>query len=481
MTKDHTDHTDHTEHTDHTAQRVRQTLQSVALDHVRAPADLAEKVVRRRSRRRFAQIAGAAAAVTAVTVGAVFGFGGGPAPADDRSEHPATTPDDWRPWQSEVRGASEHGCELAGTDLYCSGTKHDLAKFDANTGDELWKVPVNGEGNGPNRALGPRDGMVVGFRNHTDKKQPNGDYMGGTDVMGVDADSGTVRWTVKMPHDDRTDQAAMLIDDGVLAATPTTYSVSALSIRTGKTKWTHTWPKDTNCERASVDGVPYLTCIKTKTVADPDRTEVIRLDPATGEARTVRSLPGGHHVAGVSAGRLVLHSSQDANGPAPGKGKGKGKSEGKATYAWLTLLTESGEVISNHTAQKGSYVSSDVVGDRLYTVSGKGRAEAYDLSTGKRLWNRSVGIRMPADDTMLFISAPAEFRSRGHVYFFGPYGDLAALDRETGERVWSGRTEAVEPGSGPGQGAHPRLFVYGDVFIAAFGPRITSYRPDLPE
>ncbi|RFU85529.1 hypothetical protein DY218_16895 [Streptomyces triticagri] len=451
-------------------------MRSVALDQVRAPADLADQVVRRRDRRRFAQVAGAAAAVTAVTVGAVFGLGGVPAPATDRSERPAATPGEWHPWQNDIRGVSEHGCRPAGTDLYCSGPKYDLAKFDANTGDELWKVPVNREGDGPNRSLGPRDGTVVGFRNHTAKKQPNGDYMGGTDLMGVDADSGKVRWKVEMPHDDRTEQAALLIDGAVLATTPTTHSVSALDLRTGATRWTHSWPKGTDCDRVSADGVPYLACRKTGTPAASTggvRTEVIRLDPATGKARTVERLPGEHHATGTSAGRVVLQGMQDANGTDAGKG-GDGDT-------WLTLVSESGEVISNRLGTRGRYATSQIVGDRLYRISWKGRAEAYELETAKLLWDRPTGVRTPPEDSMLTVAPPVESAARGHVYFFGPYGHISALDLRTGKRVWSGRTDTVEPGFGPGQGTKPQLFLHDDAFIAAFGPRITSFRPDLPD
>lgn len=74
--------------TEQVEEKVRETLRAVALDRVRAPGDLAETVVRRRSRRRYSQAAGAAVAVAAITVGAVFGFGGGGTAEHDRPARP---------------------------------------------------------------------------------------------------------------------------------------------------------------------------------------------------------------------------------------------------------------------------------------------------------------------------------------------------------------------------------------------------------
>ncbi|MGE6734291.1 PQQ-binding-like beta-propeller repeat protein, partial [Streptomyces sp. NPDC059900] len=236
--------------TERVEEKVRETLHAVALDRVRAPGDLAEQVVRRRGRRRVSQAAGAAVAVAAITLGAVLGFGGGAGAGQDRPVRPAASPEGWKAWQKEAPGATERGCLADGSALYCAGSKYDAAKFDANTGERLWAVKVNGEGDGIDHPFAVRDGVVYGYRNHTAKKQPNGDYMGGTDLMAVDAESGDVLWKKKMPQDDRTDQAVMLINGAVFANTPSLRTMSALDPLTGEEKWHYTWKKGIACERA---------------------------------------------------------------------------------------------------------------------------------------------------------------------------------------------------------------------------------------
>jgi hypothetical protein len=297
--------------TERVEEKVRETLNAVALDRVRAPANLVEQVVRRRSRRRFSQAAGAAVAVAAISVGAVFGFGGG-GTGHDRPVRPATSPatppEGWEPWQSNSPGASERGCLVDGSALYCAGSAYDAAKIDANTGKRLWTVKVNREGDGIDHPFAVRDGMVYAYRNHTARNAPDGDYAGGTDLMAVDADTGDVLWKVEMPQDDRTAQAAMLIDGAVLANTPSVRTMSALDPLTGKEKWRHTWDKGTVCQRAVLSGVPYLACLPD--VEKPEATEVLRLDPATGSATKIATLPGGQQLMGTTGDRLVLIAAQ---------------------------------------------------------------------------------------------------------------------------------------------------------------------------
>lgn len=281
--------------TEQVEEKVRETLNAVALDRVRAPGDLAEKVVRRRSRRRFSQVAGTAVTAAAITVGAVLGFGGGGAVDQDRPVRPAASPEGWKPWQSDAPGATERGCLVDGSALYCAGSKYDAAKIDANTGERLWTVKVNREGDAMSKPFAVRDGVVYAYRNHTAENLPNGDYAGGTDLMAVDADTGKLLWKVEMPQGDR---AAMLIDGAVLAKTPSPRTVSALDPLTGKTKWRHTWDKGIVCQRTVLSGVPYLLCMRD--AEDPGDTEVFRLDPATGSAEKVTTVPGAQELMGTS-------------------------------------------------------------------------------------------------------------------------------------------------------------------------------------
>ncbi|MFH9892307.1 PQQ-binding-like beta-propeller repeat protein [Streptomyces luteogriseus] len=454
--------------TERVEEKVRETLNAVALDRVRAPGDLVERVVRRRGRRRFSQAAGAAVAVAAISVGAVFGFGNGGAAGPDRpvrpAASPATPPEGWEPWRSSSPGVGERGCLVDASALYCSGSEYDAAKVDANTGKRLWTVPVNREGDGIDHPFAVRDGVVYAYRNHTAQNAPDGDYAGGTDLMAVDAGTGDVLWKVEMPQDDRTAQAAMLIDGAVLANTPSVRTMSALDPLTGKEKWRHTWDKGTVCQRAVLGGVPYLACLPD--VEKPDATEVLRLDPATGSATKIATLPGGQQVMGTTGNRLVLIA---ARGEGAGAGAGAGGKDLR-----LTTLSGSGERVTRPYRAAGATATSEVIGDRLISVSWQGKASVYSLTTGKTLWTRPVGVELPGQDTMQSLPSPVVSAGQGVVYFFSPTGDLSGLDLRTGEQVWRDHVDTGE--ARPGFGA-PQLLLYGDVLVARNGSTIVSLLP----
>lgn len=447
--------------TEQVEKKVRETLRSVALDRVRAPGDLAEKVVRRRSRRRFSQAAGAAVAVAAISVGAVLGFGGGGAAEHDRPVRPAVSPEGWKPWQSDIQGAGERGCLVEGSALYCSGSKYDAAKFDANTGERLWTVKVNREGDGIDHPFAVRDGVVYAYRNHTADKEPNGDYIGGTDLMAVNADNGEVLWTAEMPQDDRTDQAAMLIDGAVLANTPSLRTMSALDPLTGEEKWRHTWDKGIVCQRAVLSGVPYLLC--GQDTEEPGDTDVFRLDPATGSAEKVMTMPGRQQLVGTSGDRMVLIAA---------------KNVGDKDLR-LTTVSGSGKQTSHSYRIEGEPANSDIVGDLLISVSWQGKVSAYSLTSGKTLWTGPVGVRMPDKETSTGLAAPVVSASQGVVYFVGPTGDLSGLDLRTGEQVWRGHADTGNQKPGPSFGNPPQLLLYEDALIARNGSGIVSLLPHI--
>lgn len=445
--------------TEHVEEKVRETLHAVALDRVRAPGDLVEQVVRRRSRRHFSQAAGATVAVAAITVGAVFGFGGGA--EQDRPSRPAASPEGWKPWQSSGPGASERGCLVDGSALYCGGSKYDAAKFDANTGERLWTVEVNREGDGPDHPFAVRDGVVYAYRNHTAQNQPNGDYMGGTDLMAVDADNGDVLWKVEMPQDDRTDQAAMLIDGAMLVNTPSLRTMSALDPLTGEEKWRHTWDKGVSCQRSVLSGVPHLLC--TRHSEKQDDTDVFRLDPATGDTKKITTVPGRPQLVGTSGGRMILSEPEDAS----------------RENMRMTTVNSSGEQTSYAYRIKGELAASEVIGDRMITVTWRGQASAYSLTTGKALWTKPVGVKLPDKKALAGMASPVVSAGQGVVYFFSSTGDLSGLDLRTGEQVWRDHVDTGRPGPGGGWAESPQLLLYQDVLVARNGSKMISFLPQI--
>ncbi|MGW6026241.1 outer membrane protein assembly factor BamB family protein [Streptomyces sp. NPDC055099] len=454
--------------TERVEEKVRETLHAVALDQVRAPGDLVEKVERRRSRRRFSQVAGAAVAVAAITVGALFGFGGADGTNDERPARPAVSPEGWKPWHKDVADAAGRGCLVDGSALYCAGFKYDAAKFDANTGERQWAVKVKREGDGIDHPFAVRDGVVYAYRNHTTKNEPSGDYAGGTDLMAVDADNGDVLWTVKMPQDDRTDQAAMLIDGAVLANTPNLRTMSALDPRTGKEKWRHTWDKGVACQRAVLGGVPHLACVPD--VEKPDATDILRLDPATGDAKKVATLPGGQQLIGTTGDRMVLTKAIDPSA---------GLDFPAHRDLRLTSISGSGQQISHSYRVKGQLAALDVVGGRLVTMDWKGEASAYSLTTGKTLWTAPGGIKLPDKDTMREVASPVVSMAQGVVYFLGEGGGLSGLDLSTGEQVWRGNVDFGEPKPGRDFWGSSQLLLYKDVLVARKAGEIVSLLPGV--
>ncbi|MFH9014839.1 PQQ-binding-like beta-propeller repeat protein [Streptomyces sp. NPDC017943] len=441
--------------------KVRETLHAVDLDGVRAPGDLVERVVRRRGRRRFSQAAGATVAVVAIAAGAVFGLGDGGAggherPARPAATRPATPPDGWKPWQGEIRGAGERGCLVDGGALYCAGSRYDVAKFDAGTGKRQWTVAVNREGGGIDHPFAARDGVVYAYRNHTAENLPDGDYAGGTDLMAVDGGSGEVLWKAEMPQDDRTGQAALLIDGAVLANTPTIRTMSALDPHTGAEKWRFSWAKGTVCERAAVSGVPHLLC--TRDTEEPHDTDVLRLDPATGRATKVTTLDGRADLVGTSGGRMVLLASKG----------GAGKN--------LRLITVSGSGKQTSWPYRvGPLAALEVAGDRVVSLSRQGAASVFSLSAGRSLWTRPAGVEVPGPDAFAQAVSPVVSERQGVVYFADDTGNLSALDLLTGERVWRGHADIGTPGSG--SAGSPQLLLHEDALIVRNGPRTVSLLP----
>ncbi|MFD9038633.1 outer membrane protein assembly factor BamB family protein [Streptomyces bottropensis] len=456
--------------TEQVEQKVRETLHAVDLDGVRAPGDLVEKVVRRRARRRFTQVAGTAAAVAAITVGAVFGFGGGGAGDQDRPARPAQSPEGWYPWRIDARGALDRGCLVDGAALYCSGYKYDAVKFDANTGERLWTLKAIGDGSGPvsvsSRPVAVRDGVLFVYRAHTAEKGSDGNYAPGTDLTAVNTDTGKVLWSVRLASDNRDDQAAQLIDGAVLANTPRDRTMSALDPRTGAVKWRHTWGKGIWCDRVALSGVPYLLC--SPDTKKPGRTDVLRLDPATGRTTKVTALPGRQQIVGTWGDRIVLTRMPERSSVVFETEEQKERTER------LTVVDGSGRQTPLSYPVRGTTVRSVLAEDRLISVSSRGEASAYSLTTGKTLWTAPVGIKVPdAEAAWPDLANPVVSPGRDVVYFFGPDGALSGLDASTGERIWRGHVDAGK------HGAMPQALLYEDVLIARSGSRVVSLLPNL--
>lgn len=86
----------------------------------------------------------------------------------------------------------------------------------------------------------------------------------------------------------------------------------------------------------------------------------------------------------------------------------------------------------------GSRATPTVVGDMVYTSSGRGRLAGYELATGKEKWAVDMVPEMGGLENM-FGYAESPLVDGDRVYFMpgGPTNNVVALDRFSGKTVWS--------------------------------------------
>jgi outer membrane protein assembly factor BamB len=83
------------------------------------------------------------------------------------------------------------------------------------------------------------------------------------------------------------------------------------------------------------------------------------------------------------------------------------------------------------------YSSFAVAGGRLYTLGAKGEQEyaiAYDVATGKSVWEASIGQRLSQDRGDGPRGTPTIDGNR--LYAIGGRGDLACIDVTNGKKIW---------------------------------------------
>jgi outer membrane protein assembly factor BamB len=88
----------------------------------------------------------------------------------------------------------------------------------------------------------------------------------------------------------------------------------------------------------------------------------------------------------------------------------------------------------------GSRATPTVVGDMVYTSSGRGRLAGYELATGKEKWAVDMVPEMGGLENM-FGYAESPLVDGDRIYFMpgGPTNNVVALDRFSGKTVWSSK------------------------------------------
>ena len=118
------------------------------------------------------------------------------------------------------------------------------------------------------------------------------------------------------------------------------------------------------------------------------------------------------------------------------------------------------------------YSSISTSAGKLFTVGSRGGTEfvhAFDLATGKKLWEAANGAEYGNDRGNGPRSTPTIDGDR--LYIMGASGDLSCLETAAGKRVWSLNVLKEFGGSNPRWGLSESPLVYGDrVIVNAGGP-----------
>ncbi|MFD8571117.1 PQQ-binding-like beta-propeller repeat protein [Streptomyces sp. NPDC059639] len=438
---------------------IRDALHGMTPDNPAAPAGIADRIVRRRRRRNLTRVTGAALGIAGITVSAVLITGGD---THQGTQQPAsgTSTTSKLLWRTTLPGGTEWGgCGTGSGTVYCQGKRYDAIAVNATTGKITWKERAESNDGSAGYALpGVRDGVLFSYADHAPGTQNPG-----TDVVARDVTSHKVLWRHKLADDSRDEDSALLFDGGVLANTPTFKKVAALDDRTGRTLWTYAW-KQADCDHLVIDGSPYLTCSPDSKKA-PQTSTVVRLDPATGEARTVATVKGMTRYLGTD-GRTVLLAGVP-------KGGHFFSDPGEVT---LTRVDTSSGSVTRHRVDRAP---GGVISDGIVLGSSYDQAIAWSADDGRRLWSHDLGLTLrkdPRSGELRELASDAVVDLKARVaYYLDPSGNLIGFDLDSGAVRWRGRVQLPEaPVRG---GVVPKLVKYGDSLIGQVDGQLFRIEP----
>jgi outer membrane protein assembly factor BamB len=128
------------------------------------------------------------------------------------------------------------------------------------------------------------------------------------------------------------------------------------------------------------------------------------------------------------------------------------------------------------------YSGVSTAGGAGYTAGSRDKANyvfAYDLATGKRLWERKVGDEWEATGSFSFARTYMGSRgtpafNQGMVYYLSDKGILAALDAKTGAVKWTVNLHQKYGSEIPDYGYSESPLIIGDrLYVGAFGNKNT--------
>jgi outer membrane protein assembly factor BamB len=181
-------------------------------------------------------------------------------------------------------------------------------------------------------------------------------------------------------------------------------------------------------------------------------------------------------VAFALTAALVAVMSQSVSNQGPTdwpQWRGVNRDGKSAETGLLTQWPAGGPPLSWKAGGAGTGFSSmSVAAGKLYTVGARGGTEyvhAFDVATGKKLWEAANGSEFSNDRGNGPRGTPTI--DGGRLYVLGASGDLTALDAAKGTRVWSVNVLRQFGGSNPRWGLSESPLIVGDrVLVNAGGP-----------
>ncbi|MFF0206312.1 serine/threonine-protein kinase [Streptomyces sp. NPDC005017] len=349
------------------------------------PSRTAPPTAPRRSRRRVAVVAAGAALVLAVTgtVLALVGGGGEPRrPAGDR--HPATAA--VRAWETRpVRG--EEGaaqCSYGSSAVLCArpGTVFALSPSD---GSVLWRTATAGS-----RVSSPpvlSGGLVQPMAEESSR------------MAGLDPASGEPLWEREMPA-----HVALRPAGDMLLLTGADGGITGVDSATGKPVWSHRVEGLSTPYFMSFAGDPLAYAVD---ALGDGSSEVVALDPTTGEVRWKAELRGELKPVGSHEGSLFLVAADQLH------------EDVSAVVRYDPASGASRRVrlpVSRDDPRVG------VHGNTVYLLTAGGSLEAVDMDAGKRIWVLETAVSRGSDPVA----------DSGQVYVSTPDGRLLAVDAGNG-------------------------------------------------
>lgn len=116
------------------------------------------------------------------------------------------------------------------------------------------------------------------------------------------------------------------------------------------------------------------------------------------------------------------------------------------------------------------YSSFAITGGRLFTMGARGNDEyviAYDVTTGKRLWETAFGVRYRDSHGDGPRGTPTVDGNR--LYVMGGSGDFACLEATTGRKLWGLQMTNAFSAAGPNWGYSESPLVVGDYVLVNAG------------